>query len=1018
MLFVCYSQPAFAGFWDAVGACFTDPCNCGYSNKTRYEYWDGETLNKGYKNELCPPWNKRGGRDANTCLRKDSFPGAGIGYYENICGEETPESTYFHPKIRVRGQQCNFTACWHTSTTLDWDGECVTLAGGYGFPLHRMCARVAIPAEPIKLQSDPGYVEDKVYDSADPGYTLGKHLNFEGATKDDEPIITSDGEFIILESPKLCVYYDPSFFSFEDGFDIMDLDPNEQTFHKTTDVHPIVQVIIFLVNAASSIAAAPFNLLSAVMDMAPSTGGDDESSTNMFSALGDLIDLMGEGIIAALEYIGQINRAVNDKVYGCVNLPLGPFPPPFCKTAEPLFQLAQTQRICSAGEVSKKGKECVISKVRNNYVHNAVRIGYKNFIPLCTDGENPMNTEKCIMIDNADAFMSASAMHLATAFRDVIKHCDNAASGAPCVRSKIAHQCSILDEEGCKDGFRVVYAQNIGGKIIMPSNYYVDNMNDCPDNSKSSCQQIWGVNIGEFADIALPFPAVQEAHDITPLNNVIRLTDKNGKDFAFEVKIVRNSEYDSVRKFMQDPGQICVLEGDVVAGCEDRALHGKPLMHDCAGGIIDGITCISSYFDPQMIVSYKEGEVGAEDITSVLLEPESVYNTSDSLNYVINLAGDEFDSFVTDDSYIVKPFAGPNAPNPASIFGTYKDNILPVVDGVVNPDAVFLHDLEYINDKYHLGGKHLCLNKTGLRKCPEGKEMCVLTNLLNRDTVDCSIFVQKAADNMPMGVCTPAQTANCSAIVDSLPIKTGGSLAVRSCPNNIKCYDGGVELCKVSMDPKDRVYPTYGGVDGISDSDYYNTSASSGHAGAPTGVSINYDQKLHAVRDKTPVEMGLCYPIPRGSCAEEDDYSKRNGFAYWPETIVGEVAIGTCPVGRVPEAPLERYCIPKAETQTFAFEDLYHTDGDGNKIYTNVRCKVVTCSGSADYSEDNGFAKWTSAEYNKNSTGECQPGWRPVNTLTRKCIQKPGTEEYILEPLYQEQGGVKVYNDVKCELIP
>ena len=37
-------------------------------------------------------------------LRKVS---KGIGYYENLCGEETPDSTYFEPKIRVRGQQCN-----------------------------------------------------------------------------------------------------------------------------------------------------------------------------------------------------------------------------------------------------------------------------------------------------------------------------------------------------------------------------------------------------------------------------------------------------------------------------------------------------------------------------------------------------------------------------------------------------------------------------------------------------------------------------------------------------------------------------------------------------------------------------------------------------------------------------------------------------------------------------------------------------------------------------------------------
>ncbi|MFK7967570.1 MAG: hypothetical protein AB8B68_00120 [Rickettsiaceae bacterium] len=96
---------ANAGFWDAVGACFTDPCNCGDSNKRRNEYWDGP--NNIYrtvdKDQLCPPWNKAGGRDDHTCLIKKNYPGTGIGYYENLCGEETPESKYMNPKIRVRG---------------------------------------------------------------------------------------------------------------------------------------------------------------------------------------------------------------------------------------------------------------------------------------------------------------------------------------------------------------------------------------------------------------------------------------------------------------------------------------------------------------------------------------------------------------------------------------------------------------------------------------------------------------------------------------------------------------------------------------------------------------------------------------------------------------------------------------------------------------------------------------------------------------------------------------------------
>jgi hypothetical protein len=55
LLLLCFYCPvASAGFWGAVGACFTDPCNCGDSNKTRIEKWDGENHDKGNRTEIAP----------------------------------------------------------------------------------------------------------------------------------------------------------------------------------------------------------------------------------------------------------------------------------------------------------------------------------------------------------------------------------------------------------------------------------------------------------------------------------------------------------------------------------------------------------------------------------------------------------------------------------------------------------------------------------------------------------------------------------------------------------------------------------------------------------------------------------------------------------------------------------------------------------------------------------------------------------------------------------------------------
>ena len=58
---------------------------------------------------------------------------------------------------------------------------------------------------------------------------------------------------------------DPAFLSFEDGFDVMDLDPHKQSYHKTAEVHPVVRVIIFFVDNVSTFAQSPFTLLSSLI---------------------------------------------------------------------------------------------------------------------------------------------------------------------------------------------------------------------------------------------------------------------------------------------------------------------------------------------------------------------------------------------------------------------------------------------------------------------------------------------------------------------------------------------------------------------------------------------------------------------------------------------------------------------------------------------------------------------------------------------------------------------------------
>ena len=1027
---------ANAGWLEALGSCFSDFCNCGDSNKHRDEIWNG--LGNVYRtvdrNRVCAPWNKDGGRDDNTCLIKKGYPGVGIGYYENLCGEETPESTYMDPKIRVRGQQCNFVACWTTSNTLSWDGQCVTLASGYGIPLHRMCARVAIPAN-----YQANFPQD-------PGYTIKQHLNFEGVTVQDDVILGYDNQPVDLNPPKLCLYKDPAFLSFKDGFDLMDLDPNKQSAHKTTELHPVIKVLLFFVDMAVQLAQSPYQMLDALVGMI--FGDDSKGQTTFASVLKDifgfiswLIEKIGDAVASILRAIGQINRAVDDTVYGCVKIPMGPYPPPFCPTLAPFFQTAYTQKICRKdGSItlpSIRDEPCVFSTLENNFVRNAVRITFENFVPQCPAGvpADPTNN-KCVVIRNLDSFPSASLLHIGTGNTDVIPKCTNQTT--PCVDTQIPVPNSCINGSCSQVGFRIVYGLKIG-TISSPQSYFVSDVADCPNGASGVCQEIWGVNTSPFADVSVTFPTIQSASDKTPVLSVpVSLTDNTGRVSNFSASVVRVSSYDPVFDFAQNPKQICVKQGtQTLVGCEDRPPFTKPQVYDCNSPSA-GIACTSTYYRPRFVARIT---AGSGDSTSDIVEPWAYTIPQSTDTGAVNLGGFNFNSFVTDDTSIKTPFSGSHSPNPGSTFGTYLNNIFPVniSNGAINSNAIYLYGLEYINGQYYLGGKRACLENRDLEKCPKNTTNCVLTNLINRNTVNCETFINKLTE-YPSGIgrCTAAQTISCGSPISSVAGIGGGTgSSILFCASSgAYCYTSPInaDLCQISNLPGDRFDPSSSLGAVLSDSQYYNIASSvnlstynsqctpineivnctdfinklalypntnlctaeqttrcsyvadtipaliSGNTGvsirlcdsgihcytSPTNAALcqnstcasnstasgyNFDQSQYALRDKTSYEMNLCATIPQPTCTAITNYtSQDDGYAIWPATQVGQLAIGSCQNGYIPMAPLQRWCVPNPDTQTFGFSRLYTTDGSGNKIYSNVRCQSyqITLSNRTD----------------------------------------------------------------------
>lgn len=944
-------QISVAG-WGAVGACFTDPCNCGDKNKKRYETWDGERINKGKKNRNCPPYNKSSGRKDNTCLvqKNYKYPGKFTGYYQKICGEAVSNNNYFKPKIRVRNQQCNAAVCWTGMEILENNGDCVTFPGPYLFPLVRICARVAVAAS-----TEHGL-------SADPGYTEGEHLDKEGATQEDTPIYDSDHNEVQVATPKLCLYNDPSFFSISaDGIDMdfMDLNPSRQPLHKTKETHPVIAIFIFFAEVMEFYYSTPATIMAMIFDL---ISGADEDIEEGFTILKeimlfivDIIKIIGDAIVWLLKEVGQMNRVVNDTEYGCVDLPMGPLPCPYCETVVPFAQDASIYNICPKDTESTRDKECVVSKINNNFIHNAIRVGYDTFMPLCTGDENPMTSDSCVTIENLGVFNSAQALHALTDSTDLIKPCSNSTS-EPCIKSMLSFSCSA-DNNDCKDGFRVVYGSQVTQQGGLDAKRYFDSeMDDCTGSLTSNCQKIWGVNRGEFRDISLTFPEAQSFSDMSALSTNFSLVDKYGKAAEFYASIVREAND------VQEPTQICVFNDENKdIGCAARVAAPALNIFSDSG---------NSYFFPKLKASYSINGYS----TSAPIEPLSVYNTDMAVNSVVNLAGNEIEAFVTDEQLLSKPFSGTSSPNPASIFGVYTDDASPIIDGEVNDDAEYLRGLEYINGEYHLGGKFVCAEEVGITGCPANPEMCVLTKRLNNGVVKCSDFDAIMTANPSLVQCTGNETG-CSVSSISIPKIGGGSITINSCTSDttddtsddVLCYDSTVELCTTSYDTANRVDPSSDKGDILSSSQYYDKE----------NYRTDNDMDNQIMRSKTSLERGLCLSILQPDCSELNVDSADNGHASWPKTPVGEVATGTCYSGYQsrPGRPATRNCIAYPGDQSIEFGAVLSS------------CAIAFCEAERYPSEDNGYATWTESIYEADAIGTCKAGYQSTNTLRRPCNQ-------------------------------
>ncbi|WP_371253987.1 hypothetical protein [Orientia tsutsugamushi] len=746
--------------------------------------------------ENCPPYNKYGGR--RGCLLKFEEPvtifdskfwttvvdntQTPAWYYApgylRYCGEKTMATSYFNPKIRVRHQSCNAIACWHNDSNLS-HGDCAVFATSLGIPLLRICARIAIPDTTSFDQDEKSIcASDSITNDPlcqynakdDPGYTRCYHLNHQGGQDPDKTYDSVDDNCKVrMIAPKLCLYVDPSLTSLSSLLDPFDYNPVSQPLHSGSQIFPVGKILIELVNAGTSLADALVALVGIVVDKIGLSFLKD-----VVRFIGNVIQFIGSAFVDILKDVFDLNRVVNPEVLGCVELPLGPLPPPFYnelqKTASGKVEIIP---ICSKEELNLENKEninvassqCAVSNIHNNIISNAVRISNSNQLPLCQNGEEGEKSYKanqCVKIQNIELFGPSV---IRKKYNDVLKLCKYGNSDEPCVNY---NGCEDSDNQlaGCKGrGFRVLYATNIKGKVVddisqlEPSEKFNYCLPDCVGTrcpiqaspgadscceGAQLCQQVYGVDVGNFDDIKLVF---QQDKVNEGKNGVVKESIKfNAKDLIALItrttrpicqELLQSSDSnikcdDAQIIHEQTSDDICVYNINntkkPLIGCVKRAAPPLPTAFKCRNSK-------NNHFKPDIGIKLEVKESETNYSLEGCIEAKhshhqnrtnDVEDDENNNQFNINLAGYDYNAYVTDHKGSVSPDVGTK-------WGKYDLEAPKEAQDVQSHNAKYryLKGIEFINNEYVVGGKLICVNQNSnaIPKCPLDEKMCVLAKV-------------------------------------------------------------------------------------------------------------------------------------------------------------------------------------------------------------------------------------------------------------------------------------------------
>ncbi|MFV9875781.1 MAG: hypothetical protein AB8U25_03270 [Rickettsiales endosymbiont of Dermacentor nuttalli] len=821
------------------------------------------------------------------------------------CVSRPKSSNYFNPQIRVCSEVCFLNICTCSNVVLSSRGECNYVWIG-PVPI-RFCARAAAP----------GCTKDETNSSGNCTSNVNKSPSF----GNNKPRI------------RVCAYQDPIDLGDGDGLFGVGYMPYHHNTPKTGG------------SAAGTAAQVLGSSSLVLLPVAPPLA---------------LLTGIAAGI-STLFNVSTYNTWVidGDGAHGCVEAPAGPPPPPFCPfyyTGGSMVPPAPSvNRICNKDEISSDNNICVntssmlnvLGNSYNSFEYPLVRVGFDNFIPICSVGGISNN---CVEIATNDA--NINEIH--SKYQDRIPACNAGSTNRPCVR--FVGYTPVSDSS---KGYRVVYYIPDGRLPAQTvTNWYQDpcdattSDSDCMNAGNQGCRRVnltlYGINDGNFYDIGYRFTSANDTKGVVVnqgLKKVQDIIDTNNKNRSFAANIDSSN----------NPMEICVSEMNTdntikaEVGCFARPPIPTPIIAKCNEEVCDTpcvvngsnvscannnvcikASCETSHMKPQIVVglgmSNNSVQVGHIGIPSDPTVQEGSMLVLHGVGINVYVTNDNNDSADNNGNLDNNSYYNPPSKTSACFKGDSCDGGIVPSSGPGHASAsnncCYTKGLRFLNAQYRGGGTKLCLDNS----------VSQTKYVLAKMVPDPNNPGQNIVSSMPDDV-----------LIN--PYSTCQSI----------CYPGREK----------PACPVGGGC--------CDTCSNPSCTGKPD-ISKMVNQNIEGTRKQTSIEAKLCVPIPQLSCDIINTPGADDGNAIWGAANAGDKVTGTCVTGYVQSAggPPTRIC--------YAFGD------QGAWGYVQNPCSVVSCSKITAPSAQDGYASWDAIEAGKTQIGKCLASHTAVGAApTRTC---------------------------------